>query len=293
MLCGYDQMPYIRIICCKGVLMPLSDLTYIQIIADFGSSDDMAFAEVRQALRYVMREQRHVIDALSVPVFDTVATGFVLGQLAINHAVGQQQIFYVNTAPRKDDTQARANNAGEGLVFARLSNGVRIVAVNSGYSLSFIAPFAQDIRKIDCSDAGSQFRSRDVFPHPFGLIAHGDESLLREDVKHLIPAPPENVVGYTDGFGNIKTTIDATTLVDLAGKHVAVTINGKTHDAIVGDGLFSVPDGALVLSPGSSGWRMPDGTEKRFIECVWRGDSAARLFEKPAGGSAITWQVKS
>jgi S-adenosylmethionine hydrolase len=273
--------------------MPSSELTYIQIIADFGSSDDMAFAEVKQALRYVMREQRHMIDCLSVPAFDTVATGFVLAQLALNHPQGQQQLFYVNTAPRKDDTQARTNNAGEGLVFARLHNGVRIVAVNSGYSLSFIAPHAQDLRKIDCSDAGSQFRSRDVFPHPFGLIAHGDESLLRDDIRAFVPEIPEQVVCYTDGFGNIKTSIDVSVLHGLAGRKALVTINDQTHEAIIGDGLFSVPDGSLVLSPGSSGWRMADGTETRFVECVWRGNSAANLFNKPRGGSAISWTLKN
>lgn len=272
--------------------MPISDLVTIQIIADFGSSDDMAFAEVRQALRYVMREQRHVIDCLSVPAFDTVTTGFVLAQLALNHPQGHQQLFYVNTAPRKDDTAARTDNAGEGLAYVRLPNGVRIVAVNSGYSLSFVAPFAQEIRQIDCSNAGSQFRSRDVFPHPFGLIAHGDESLLRDDIRAFIPPVPDSIVCYTDGFGNLKTTLDSSVLEGHAGKKISITINGKTHDALIGDGIFSVPDKSLVLSPGSSGWRDADGVERRFVECVWRGHPAKTLFDNPPSGSAITWSFQ-
>jgi hypothetical protein len=272
--------------------MPTSDLVTIQIIADFGSSDDMAFAEVRQALRAVMREQRHVIDCLSVPVFDTVTTGFVLAQLALNHPQGQNQLFYVNTAPRHDDKTPRSNNAGEGLAYVRLANGVRIIAVNSGYSLSFVAPFAQEIRHIDCSNAGSQFRSRDVFPHPFGLIAHGDESLLRDDISSFIPPVPSDVICYTDGFGNLKTTIDSSVLEGHARKEITVTINGKTHDAIIGDGIFSVPSGTLVLSPGSSGWKDANGTDRRFVECVWRGHPAKTLFDHPASGTPITWAFK-
>ncbi|HEY1096840.1 MAG TPA: SAM hydroxide adenosyltransferase [Alphaproteobacteria bacterium] len=271
--------------------MTLNDMLFIQVIADYGSADDMAFAEVRQALRYVTRDLVTEIDVMSVPAFDTYATGFALGQLAINHQLGPQQLFYVNTAPRKDDKAARTNAAGEGLVYAKLHNGVRIIAVNSGYSLAFITPFAQEIRKIDCSDAGSQFRSRDIFPPPFGLLARGDESLLREDIKHLIPPIPENVICYTDGFGNMKTSINAATLKGMGQQKAIVTINGQSHEAIIGDGIFSVPEGTLVLSAGSSGWKTPDGTEMRFVECVWRGHSAAKLFGHPVGGSAIELKV--
>lgn len=272
--------------------MPSNDPLSIQVIADYGSADDMAFAEVRQALRYVLRDTAAQIDILSVPIFDTYATGFVLGQLANNHPFGRSQMFYVNTAPRKDDTAARSNDGGEGLAYVRLKNGVRIVAVNSGFSLSFVAPLAEEIRRINCSSAGSQFRSRDVFPQPFGLIAHGDESLLQEDIRSHIPAIPESVICYTDGFGNLKTSIDATVLRGLGGKHAIVTINGQAHEAMIGEGIFSVPEGTLVLSAGSSGWTHPDGTEKRFVECVWRGHSASQLFGHPVGGSIVQWTLK-
>jgi hypothetical protein len=264
---------------------------FVQVIADYGSADDMAFAEVRQALRYVLRDKAAQVDILSVPVFDTYATGFVLGQLANNHPMGLNQLFYVNTAPRKDDTAARANDDGEGLAYVRLRNGVRIVAVNSGFSLSFVADQADEMRHINCSTDGSQFRSRDVFPQAFGLIAHGDESILEDDIRAHVPAIPESVVCYADGFGNLKTSIDASALKGLDGKRAIVTINGQSHEAIIGEGIFSVPEGTLVLSAGSSGWKDAKGNDRRFIECVWRGHSAAQLFGKPVGGSPVQWRV--
>lgn len=269
----------------------MTDLTpnFVHIIADYGSVDDMAFAEVRQALRYAMRDKIAHMEASSVPAFDTVATGFKLAQLAINHRMGNRQFFYVNTAPRKDDLKARGNNAGEGLAYAKLKNGVQIVAVNSGYSLSFIKDHAETIRLINCSAEGSQFRSRDVFPEAFGLIAHGDFSQLGGDIKNDIPDFPKNVVCYVDGYGNIKTSVDAAKLQEHDGKTISVTINGQTHDVMVGRGIFSVPDGSMVFAAGSSGWTRTDGTKFQCVECVLRGGSAALKFNLPQGGSEVKW----
>lgn len=262
---------------------------FIHVIADYGPVDDMAFAEVRQALRYEARDKIAHIEASSVPAFDTVATGFMLAQLAINHRMGDRQFFYVNTAPRKDDLKARGNNAGEKLVYARLKNGVQIVAVNSGYSLSFIKEHAAMLRVIHCSSEGSQFRSRDVFPQAFGLIFHGDYSQLGKDILADIPDMPENAVGYTDGYGNLKTTVRAELLEQSQGRKLPVTINGVTHDVTIGQGIFAVPDGEMVLAAGSSGWPHPDGQVFRAAECVLRGGSAAAKFGFPKGGDAITW----
>ena len=264
---------------------------FVHIIADYGSTDDMAFAEVRQAIRYELRDKIAQLESSSVKAFDTIATGFKLAQLAINHRMGERQLFYVNTAPRKDDLKARGNNAGEGLAYAKLKNGVQIVAVNSGYSLSFIKEHALMLRHINCSAEGSQFRSRDVFPEAFGLIAHGDYSQLGADILNDIPEMPKNVVCYTDGYGNLKTSVEASLLDEMNGKKVAVTINGMTHEAHVGSGIFSVPEGELVLSAGSSGWQHTDGTKFRAAECVLRGGSAAAKFNLPKGGEEVKWQA--
>ncbi len=263
---------------------------FVHIIADYGSLDDMAFAEVRQALRYELRDRVAHMEASSVPAFDTVATGFKLAQLAINHRIGDRQYFYVNTAPRKDDLAARGNNAGEGLAYVKMKNGVQVVAVNSGYSLSFVKEHAAMIRLINCSAEGSQFRSRDVFPQALGLIAHGDFSQLGDDIINDIPDMPLNVVCYTDGYGNLKTSIDAVELENYKGKKIPVTINGVTHEVHVGTGIFSVPDGDMVLSAGSSGWQRPDGTKFQCVECVLRGGSAAAKFNHPKSGTAVSWK---
>lgn len=262
---------------------------FVHIIADYGSIDDMAFAEVRQALRYALRDKIAHMEASSVPAFDTVATGFKLAQLSLNHRMGHRQLFYVNTAPRKDDLKARGNNAGEGLAYAKLTNGVQIVAVNSGYSLSFIKDHCETIRLINCSAEGSQFRSRDVFPEAFGLIAHGDFSQLGSDIKDTIPDAPVNTVCYTDGYGNIKTSVDASVLDAHNGKTMTVTINAVAHSVQIGKGIFSVPDGSMVMSAGSSGWQRRDGSRLQCVEVVLRGGSAAGQFNYPAGGSEIRW----
>lgn len=269
--------------------MPDSASIFVHIIADYGSIDDMAFAEVRQALRYALRDKIAHMEASSVPAFDTVATGFKLAQLSLNHRMGYRQLFYVNTAPRKDDLAARGNNAGEGLAYIKLTNGVQIIAVNSGYSLSFIKDHAETIRLVNCSAEGSQFRSRDVFPDAFGLIAHGDFSQLGPDVKDTIPDAPKNVVCYTDGYGNIKTFIDATELQKHEGKAMSVTINGISHGVQVGKGIFSVPDGSMVFAAGSSGWTRRDGSRLQCVEVVLRGGSAAAQFKYPGGGSEVKW----
>ena len=266
-----------------------SSSVFVHIIADYGSIDDMAFAEVRQALRYALRDKIAHMEASSVPAFDTVATGFKLAQLSLNHRMGHRQLFYVNTAPRKDDLTARGNNAGEGLAYAKLTNGVQIVAVNSGYSLSFIKEHAEEIRLINCSAEGSQFRSRDVFPDAFGLIAHGDFSQVGADIKNTIPDAPKNVVCYTDGYGNIKTSIDASELKKYEGKAMSVTINGIAHGVQVGKGIFSVPDGSMVFASGSSGWARADGSRLQCVEVVLRGGSASKQFNNPTGGSEVKW----
>ncbi len=263
----------------------------LHILADYGASDDMAFAEVKQAVRAVTRGLDVTFDISSVPAFDTIATGFYLAQLAINSPFGKDHLFYVNTAPRKDDVKARTNCAGEGLAYAELTNGVRIVAVNSGYSLSFLKTHARTIRHLDVDTAGSQFRSRDNFPIAVGDIAHGVETRLGADITSEIPDMPTDVIAYVDGYGNMKTSIHDDELANLTGQKVNVTINGVTKTATVGQGIFAVPEGDMILSAGSSGWMMPDGTKRRFVECVLRGHSAAKAFNYPSGGAKITWDT--
>lgn len=271
-------------------------LKYLEILADYGPVGDMAFAEVEQQLKSLLHNHDQSGPAVditchSAPRFDTTATGFYLAQLALNSTLGDQQFFYVNTAPRKDDKAPRKDSAGEKLVYVELQNGIRMVAVNSGYSLSFIKPAAETIRVIHCANKGSQFRSRDIYPVAAVDIIHGDDTLLGDDIMDHIPDAPVNHIGYIDGYGNIKTTIPAREINDFTDKFVRVSLNNITRKAYCADGIFSVSDGDLTFSPGSSGWTLPDGDQYRFVELVLRGGSAAELYDHPKAGQLIHLQA--
>ncbi len=263
----------------------------VYVVADYGDLHDLAFAEVTQRLYMEMEDLDPRIRCYSVPPFDTYATGFVVAQLALNSTLGARQKFFVNTAPRKDDLTPRVNNAGEGFVYARLPNGIELCLVNSGYSLAFIKNTAEEIRMINCNTDGSQFRSRDIFPHAFAKIMRGDYSELGIDIKEMIPDLPEKVICYTDGYGNMKLSIDAQTLDENMGAEIVLDINGRKRVAKITQGMFGVSDGQLCLAPGSAGWPMPDGTRMRCCEVILRGGNAAKEFGKPPGGIKVEWSM--
>lgn len=258
--------------------------TLVTIIADYGDLHDLAFAEVRERLYAELNDDKFVFETIAIPAFDTVATGFVVAQLGLNSRLGSHHKFYVNTAPRKDDLNPRVKNAGEGLVYARLPGGAEIVAVNAGCSLSFVREHAVELKNLKVSAEGSQFRSRDVFPSAFAKIAHGNHSDITTDLEG-VPDIPRECVCYTDGYGNLKTTVDMKALAAMKGRNVVISINGKEEIASVAAGIFEVKDGELVVSPGSSGW---DG--RYFTEIVRRGGNAARSFGNPAGGAKVEWR---
>lgn len=261
----------------------------VYVIADYGDLHDLAFAEVKQKLYHELEGRPVSISTFAVPAFDTVATGFALAQTAINSKLGARHKFFVNTAPRKDDLAPRVKNAGEGFAYAKLLNGVEICAVNSGYSLSFIKDAATEIRAINCSAAGSQFRSRDIFPPSFGKVARGDYAELGDDIRDAVPDAPQNVVCYTDGYGNMKCAVDPAVLTSLRGQDVALEINGHKQKVRCAEGIFGVADGQFCFSEGSSGWTLPDGRRIKFAEVVQRGGSAAQTFGYPKGGSKVSW----
>src|SRR5665213_2689591 len=108
----------------------------LHIIADYGAGD-LAFAEVVQRLQTAIPNVQPVLT--SVPAFSTLAAGFCIAQLALNEPA-RDMVVYHNVAPRDDDDEMKRAQptGGERLAFARLDNGVRVIGVNSGFSLSFI-----------------------------------------------------------------------------------------------------------------------------------------------------------
>ena len=110
----------------------------IQLICDYGPND-MAWAEVTAAFMGALPDGWH-LHCTTVPPFDTIATGFIVSQLCVAEPPLRPKNLFVfaNTAPRKDNLKARENNEGEGLLYGRLKNKVQLVAVNSGFSMSFV-----------------------------------------------------------------------------------------------------------------------------------------------------------
>ncbi|MFI5496276.1 S-adenosyl-l-methionine hydroxide adenosyltransferase family protein [Actinoplanes sp. NPDC051859] len=246
----------------------------LTVVADYGTGD-LAFAEVRQRLALLLPEAD--VAAIPVPPFDTVSAGFCVAQLVFGEGPADR-VVYANVAPRQDADDPREDNAGERLVAARLDSGVLVVGVAAGASLSFLAAEGVPLRAVNVPDAGSQFRSRDVFPAAVAGLARGDDDLLGEAVT-VAPAP-ERAVAYTDGYGNLKTTwYDAPAEV---GATVRVRIGQAEVEAVVSDGVFTVPAGTLSFAPGSSGW-----AGRSCYELFARGGNAAELFGNPASGTRV------
>lgn len=259
---------------------------FITVIADYGNGDP-AFAEVAQRLLVELPGQ---INLVSVPAFSTLATGFWIAQLGLNPGP-QERLIYHNCAPRQDDKQPRQDNEGEGLTYALLPNGVKVVGVNAGYTLSFIKDYAQMLHVVKVSRGGSQFRSRDVFPSAAAAIAKGDLSLLGTALDpSLISDVPGDRVAWIDGYGNIKTTIAADTVNLSPEAKVVIRVGDVVSDAIYSDGSFKVPEGTLAFAPGSSGWSLPNQSNQiRWMELFLRGGNAWERFGRPRVNQLISF----
>ena len=260
---------------------------FINLIADYGIGDP-AFAEVSQRLNQNLPSAR--IHCLSVPPFSTIATGFWIAQLGLNPGASERLIYH-NCAPRQDDPEARTDNEGEGLTYVKLHNGVEVVGVLAGYTLSFIKEEAIEINTIEVSRGGSQFRSRDVFPQAAATIALGDYSLVGSKISpSQIPDLPTDRVAWIDGYGNIKTTIPASSIdLDLSSK-VTVRVGDVVSDAIYSDGSFRVPEGTLAFAPGSSGWQGKNGQKVEWMELFLRGGNAWSRFGEPKINRVVSYK---
>lgn len=264
----------------------LGPMTFIHVICDYGPGD-LAFAEVIAALSAHLPEGSdwHVT---SVASFDTLATGFALAQLGLqNEALRPNDtIVFANCAPREDRSQARSDNEGEGLLYGVLKNGVPIVVVNSGLSLSFVREDLKELWTVRVNKGKSQFRSRDFFPLVVGKVIRGDQSFLKQklDPRRVVLPRPRGVIGYVDSFGNIKTTFrtgDPQVSHLRPGQRLKAEINGVERTVTVATGSFNVEEGDIAFSPGSS------GHDNRYWEVFQRGGDAWRTYKKPAVGALI------
>lgn len=258
----------------------------LHMICDYAPGD-LAWSEILAALDDEIPTNVRLITT-SVASFDTIATGFAVAQLASRkrkNKLNRRTVLFANCAPRKDNRSARKNNAGEGLVYAKLVNGAELLVVNSGYSLSFVKPHIVDFNKTTASDSGTQFRSRDNFPSPLGACLMKKYGFIDAALDPTtIPDAPESVIAYVDSFGNIKTSIrtGSDMLAELTeGQRVRVLVGDKVRMATVTNGSFSVPEGEIAFAPGSSGF------DKPFWELFKRGGSAVSEFGFPSTGTKI------
>jgi hypothetical protein len=259
----------------------------IHLIADYGNNDP-AFAEVSQRLLEQLPEAR--VHCLSVPAFSTLATGFWIAQLGLNPGPTERLIYH-NCAPRQDNPEARPDNEGEGLTYALLPGGVKVVGVWAGYSLSFIKDLAEAIYPVKVSRGGSQFRSRDVFPRAAIALLRGETELLGNRLSpDQIPPVPADRVAWVDGYGNLKTTIPADSVNLRPQSKVVVRVGDVVSDAVYSDGSFRVPEGTLAFAPGSSGWTLVPGKDPvRWMELFLRGGNAWDRFGKPRVNGVVTY----
>lgn len=258
-------------------------------MADFGTGD-LAFAEVAQRLAQEIPDAR--VWPTAVPPFATLAAGFCVAQLALGATDGgraPRRAVYHNVAPRRDDAGARPDNDGERLVHAELPGGSQVVGVHAGHAFSFLADAGAILRWVEVDSAGSQFRSRDVFPPAVAAALRG-HGLGGAVPAEAVPKVPSGRLAYVDGFGNMKTTIDAGEAPE-AGVSLEVTVAGVRRDARRAGGGFAVPHGELAFAPGSSGWAGADGRTRRWMELFLRGGSAFEAFERPAPESEIEVRV--
>ena len=263
--------------------------TLLHVICDY-APDGLEFAEIMTRFHTALADPRSVlIHPTATPPLDTIAVGFVTAQLGLG-PVRDRTVIFGNAAPRRDRDEVSAENLGRGLRYARLDNGVEVVSVSSEYAFSFIKDRINEYREVASPASGSQFRSRDYFPKYVSAIVDGDYSVLADvlDPAGIEDVPP-NLVAWTDGFGNIKTTLRKSNLKAAGltvGDRVLVTLNGVTLAGVISDGGFTVPRGVLAVNAGSSGFDDP------FVELFLRvhhmsEKTAAVRFDHPEGGTAF------
>lgn len=260
--------------------------SFLHVICDYAPGD-MAWAEVFSALSAKLPANVRM-HTTAVHSFDTVSTGFVVGQVSggTTELRPENMLVFANCAPRKDRRDPRVNNEGEGLLYGNLRNGVHLLAVNSGHSLSFVRKEILELWSTNVEEHGSQFRSRDFFPRIIAQALLGDFSFLfhKMDALSVIPEEPPEAIGYVDSFGNLKTTFrDGNTFLSSLseGQRIKVTIGSVMRAATVATGSFNVMEGDLAFAPGSS------GHERRYWELFKRGGSAWDEFAHPAVGTRI------
>lgn len=277
-----------------------SETQYIHVIADYGPVGDLAFGEVDLALQ--ISDHGHAqLKETRVPAFSTLATGFQIEQIGLRQKKYPRNFaIFSNTAPRGADCANGEEivwngNKKQEFVLAELKNGSLVFAVNAAYNLSFVKEDIVRLRRINVTNNGTQFRSRDQYAPATREVldrTNGWKNLLGEklDVGSSIQNRPKSRVACGDGYDNLKSSIRFKELhliashsgIDLnRDKFVFVTIDGVIKPVLNSFVEDSVPShGQLFITRGSSGIA---GNE--YIELIAmrgrkeEGNTAVQQFE--------------
>ena len=138
------------------------------------------------------------------------------------------------------------------------------------------------------ADAGSQFRSRDLFPQAAADLLLGQRKAAGPLGPGDVPDVPSGRVAYADGYGNLKLDPDA------GGRPGGDRPDGpgrdrrdRTRGRRSATASFGVAPGKLALAPGSSGWPLPGGGRVEWLELFLRGGNASEAFGRPEPGAEV------
>lgn len=209
----------------------------------------------------------------------------------LDAAGDSESVILVNVAPRNGHAKKWPNGTPFGYFWYRKT---LVVASIDGLTLSLVKKLklvdaihvldtaetsgelaANGAVSLEVKDAivNSQFRSFDFVPRVAAyLVKNKETKSMPLDIDTISDAPA--AVWWVDNFGNCKTTVFSD---DEETKEV-IRKQARFAGLFYAEGLKDVSDSTAALIKGSSGLG-----EKRFLEIVVQGESAAKRFGLLAG----------
>lgn len=229
------------------------------VVGDY-CDDTLVCQELRSAIGGYLKDSSLMQISFVHSYPSTIHTAFLVNQIVQTeerYGSPHETVFFINTDPRiESSTGVRESEGARGIII-KLTSGIWLTGPTAGYVFSLIKDKIEAAYTYEGLEKGSQFRSRDRYPHVIAhLMDNMDNELDLQNIElNIIPDLQGFFVGHIDNYGNIKTTI---TREDMKGKYeigdsVKVEINNVQHDARFVDNLFGGNVGELVIYPGSSG----------------------------------------
>ncbi|MBP6994253.1 SAM-dependent chlorinase/fluorinase [Candidatus Woesebacteria bacterium] len=216
-------------------------------IADW-AADGLACQEVRTAVQGFLRAptERDISFVPSTP--STIHAGYLARQVVETEDQYGQPLNTVVLV----DVQSPAE-----LLIIRLKSGIHVLGPHTGNVFSFLLSTIEEVFTYPGLKIDSHFPARDAYAR---VAAHLMESLqdemeLEEGHLSLIPGVQDHYIGPIDSYGNIKTTIQESTLKEKYsyGDEIDVSIHETRKKVQFVSNPSSRDAGRLVIFPGASG----------------------------------------